>query len=198
MSSNTKLIKAYAKSLFLNPTPLKKIESIYHIPQLGYKKLKAPAPTIYKIGGDLLLVRSILLNSIKVRDIFSNPTIAENQKADILLGLLPDISITIKSFLKILGEKGSLSLIPQICTEYNETLLKYKKVQSVKLWLASSFEEDFGSILLDTLKKITGYKKIVLHIIYSPKLLGGVILQYGSIIIDASVFNKLSKFFSLI
>ena len=100
------------------------------------------------------------------------------------------------AFLKVLTEKGDLSLLPDISDQYNEILLKFKGSTTVKLITASTLEESYGLLLLNTLKKITNSKEILLNVVYNPQLLGGFILEYNSISTDASILKEFSLFFN--
>ena len=57
-------------------------------------------------------------------------------------------------------------------------------------------KEDYGKSLLAALKKLTKADNIVLNLSYNPKLLGGLILEYKSSSIDASILKEFSLFFT--
>ena len=129
---------------------------------------------------------------------FKNPTFAEGQKLEVLLNIFPGLTVTTKSFLKVLKERAHLSLIPEICEEYNKIILKFKNTTKVKIIAASPLEDSYGSLLLTSLKKVTNSNDIILNVAYNPKLLGGIILEYNSVAIDASVLKEFSLLFSTI
>lgn len=93
-------------------------------------------------------------------------------------------------------ERGHLSLIPEISDDYNKIILKFKNTTKVKLVTASQLEEKIGSMLLTTLKKLTNSTEVILNTAYNPKLLGGVVLEYNSVAIDASILKEFSLFFN--
>jgi len=95
-----------------------------------------------------------------------------------------------------LTERGHLSLIPEISDDYNKIILKFKNTTKVKLVTASQLEEKIGSMLLTTLKKLTNSTEVILNTAYNPKLLGGVVLEYNSVAIDASILKEFSLFFN--
>jgi len=101
-----------------------------------------------------------------------------------------------KSFLKVLSERTHLSLIPEISDEYGKLLLKFKNSAIVKLVTASSLQESYGEILLNALKSLTKANEIILNVSYNPKLLGGLIVEYKSSAIDASILKEFSLFFN--
>jgi len=198
MSINTKIIASYAKSLFQNVSKSKKTKSedSFKISKITSSEQETFLPDIYIVGEELLLLRATLISSEKLTKLFKNPTYLEQQKLEIILSIFPGLTLTMKSFLKVLTERSHLSLIPEISDEYNKIILKFKSTTKVKLITASKLEENLGSLLLGTLKKLTNSDEIILNTSYNPKLLGGLILEYNSVAIDASILKEFSLFFS--
>lgn len=199
MNSTNKLVKAYSKSLFQN---LKTFESStksdisFNLSKVTSSTQKTFSPNVYVIGEELLLIRAILMSSKKLQNFFKNPTYVEEQKLKVILNIFPGLTLTMKSFLKLLTERNHLALLPEISEEYNTILLRFKNTTKVKLITASALEEDFGNLLLLTLKKLTKSNEIILNMTYNPKLLGGLILEYNSVAIDASILKEFSLFFN--
>lgn len=199
MSSAKKLVTTYAKSLFQNVNRLqgsKPSKDSFEVGKITAIEQKNFVPNVYIVGEELLLIRSTLISSKKVKDFFKNPTYAEQQKLEVILSIFPGLTLTMKSFLKVLTERSHLSLLPEISDEYNRILLKFKNSTKVKLVTASVLQETSGELLLKTLKTLTGAKEIILNIAYNPKLLGGLIVEYNSTSIDASILREFSLFFN--
>ena len=194
--NSPKLITTYSKSLFQNVNNSKSQTTNFDVSKITSADQKTFVPTVYIIGEELLLIRSTLLSSKKLKDFFKNPTIAEQQKYEVLLNIFPGLTVTMKSFLKVLTERGHLSLVPAISDEYSKILLKFKNTTKVKIITASTLQEGSGSLLLETLRKLTGSKEIILTLSYNPKLLGGIIIEYNSTSIDASILKEFSLFFT--
>jgi F0F1-type ATP synthase delta subunit len=57
-------------------------------------------------------------------------------------------------------------------------------------------KENYGILLLNTLRKITKSKEIFLRTFHYPKILGGLIVEYNSKSIDASILKEFSLFVS--
>lgn len=204
MSFSKKIVTTYSKSLFQSVTSLQKtklnVES-EELQKFDPSKLtssteKNKVLSIYAIGEELSLIRSLLVSSKKLKVLFANPTLAEKQKLALLVSIFPGISSMMRSFLKILTERSHLSLLPEISDEYNETLLKFKGSTTVRLITASTLQESYGLFLLKTLKNLTKSKEVVLNVSYSPQLLGGLILEYNSTSTDASLLKEFSLFFN--
>lgn len=201
MSFSTKVVTTYAKSLFQNinnPQLSKRKDESFKLSKITSPEQKESATDIFILGEELLLIKAILISSKELNNFFKNPTYSEEQKLDVILNIFPGLTITMKSFLKVLKERAHLSLIPDICEEYNKIILKFKNTTKVKIIVASPLEDSYGSLLLTSLKKVTNSNDIILNVAYNPKLLGGIILEYNSVAIDASVLKEFSLLFSTI
>lgn len=198
--NSTKVVTAYSKSLFQNVIKATSGASsktqLFEVGNITAGDKKAFLPTVYIVGEELLLLRSTLISSKKLKEYFKNPTYPEQQKFEVLCNIFPGLTITMKAFLKVLTERSHLSLIPAISDEYNGILLKFKQSTNVKLITASALQEGYGTLLLTTLRKLTSSKDVVLNVSYNPKLLGGIMVEYGSTLIDASTLKEFSLFFN--
>jgi len=197
MSFTKKVVTTYSKSLFQNVKNFETSKSATN--NLEITKINSSqkfVPDVYIIGEELLLLSSLLLTSKKLNEFFKNPTYAENQKLDILLNIFPGLTVTMKSFLKVLTERTHLALLPEISDEYAKLLLKFKNSAIVKLITASSLQESYGETLLKSLKSLTNANEIILNVSYNPRLLGGLIVEYKSTAIDASILKEFSLFFN--
>jgi F-type H+-transporting ATPase subunit delta len=199
MSLNTKIITTYSKSLFqiVKSTKVEKKAKEFEIAKLTTSPSSGKYVTNVKvIAEELLLIRAMLVSSDLIKTTFNNPTYAEKQKLGIIFSVFPGLSLAMKSFLEIIAERGHLYLLPEICEEYQKILLKFKNATKVKITLSSPLPESFGESLLKSLKKLTKASEIFLIIAYNPKLLGGLIIEYNSLALDASILKEFSLFFS--
>lgn len=199
MNVTNKVVNTYAKSLFQNlvnfESNLKDKEG-FKLSKITSAEQKTFSPNIYVIGEELLLIRAILISSKKLQNFFKNPTYAEQQKLDVILNIFPGLTLTMKSFLKVLTERNHLALLPEVSEEYQRLILNFKKASKVKLITASPLDENFGPLILKKLKDLTKSEEIILKMAYNPKLLGGLILEYNSMAIDASILKEFSLFFN--
>lgn len=203
MSFPKKVVTTYAKSLFLNiknSIPAEERRVFFDVANvssyLDRVEERVFFPDVYIIGEELILLRSAIRTSKKLKDFFQNPTYSENQKLDILFTVFPGITSPLRAFLRILTERNHLSLIPEISEEYTKILLEIKNFTKVNLVTASILQESYGILLLETLKNFTNSKGIFLNVSYNPKLLGGLIIQYKSTLIDLSILKEFSLFFT--
>ncbi len=194
MSLTKKVVTTYSKSLFQNVVNFESSDnSKFDVTKIasGDKFV----PDVFIIGEELLLIRSTLVSSKKLNEFFNNPTYEEAQKLDVLLNIFPGLTTTMKSFLKVLCERTHLALLPEICDEYSRILLSFKNTVKVKVITAGSLQENYADTLLSSLKSLTGSNEIILDVAYNPKLLGGLIVEYKSTAVDASILKEFSLFF---
>jgi len=190
-----KAVTAYCKSLLQN-TQTSSYDSTFDLNSISVKQTNSLLADLNVIGEELLVIKSFILSSKGTKDFFKNPTYPESQKLNLLLGIFPGLTASTKSFLKLLTEKSHLGLLPSIYEEYTELLLKFKGSTKVNLLITAALNKRSGKTLLDTLRLLTNYKNILLNVLYKPKLLGGVIIEYNSMSIDASILKEFGLFFS--
>jgi ATP synthase F1 delta subunit len=199
MSFPKKIVTAYTKSLFQN---LKKnsgsvvVDETYEIGNITGSEPNKETPNLFFIGEELFLIRSLIVSSKFMDQFFKNPTYSERQKLEILLSIFPGLTLSIQSFLKLLAERSHLSLLPEISDEYMKMISSFQNSTQVKIVTASGLKEDYGLLLLKALRKITNSKEILLKTFYNPKILGGLIVEYNSKSIDASILKEFSLFFN--
>jgi len=198
MSATKKIVTTYAKALFQN---VKNSESPgdqenYNLKELVSTDPKLVLSTIYIVGEELSIVRSLVKSSQNIQSFFQNPTYSDKLKLKFLSGMFPGISATMRSFLKVLSERSHLSLLGEVSEEYNRILLSFQKSTKVRIISPSILEESSGIALLKTLKQLTSAVEITLNLSYDPRLLGGLIIEYNSSSIDASILKEFSLFFN--
>ena len=197
MSVSTKVVTAYSKSLFQNVNSSSDTsKELFDISNIAESNQTKFVPNVYIVGEELYILSYTIKNSTKLESFIKNPTYREQQKLNILLSIFPGLTVTTKSFLKVLTDRSHLSLIGEISEDYNTLLLKFKKSTKVKISVANTLEESYGSLLLNKLKELTSATEVILDLSYNPKLLGGLIVEYNSVAIDASLLKEFSLFFT--
>jgi len=197
MSFNNKFVITYAKSLFQNLKQISFSKSEnFNIGKITISGGNKDAADIFSVGEELLLLKSLMISSKTAKQFFQNPTYSEKEKLEALLRIFPGLTLSLQSFLKVLAERSHLSLIPEICEEFTKLLVSFRNSTNVKILIASGLKENYGLLLLNTLRKLTNSKEIILNAFYNPKLLGGVIIEYNSKSIDASILKEFSLFFN--
>ena len=139
-------------------------------------------------------LKKLLIDSSDFREMISNPTIEKEEKKNIINKITQNnnFSITGKKFLGFLTIKNRLFFLNQIIDsflnlvssskgELKAKLLSSKELSKAELEkIRSELSKDFQSpIKID-------YK-------YDPNLIGGLIIQVGSVMVDTSIKTKLRQ-----
>lgn len=185
MSMKKKVITAYAKSLFSTIATSKIIQT----------SEKGNLTDIFVVGEELMLIRASFIACSAVKEFFLDPTVSEKTKLETISLIFPGLTITMKSFLKVVAERRHLRFLPEICEEYTKIISRVRSSTKVSLIVANPLKENYGQLLLKTLRTVTNSKEILLRVFYNPNLLGGVILEYNSSSIDASVLKEFGTLF---
>jgi len=157
--NSIKLVATYSKSLFQNVNKSNSsASSAFEVSKITSTEQKTFVPSVYIIGEELSLIRSTLVSSKKLKDFFKNPTYAEQQKLDVILNIFPGLTVTMKSFLKVLTERGHLSLIPEISDEFTKILLKFKN-STIKTSNCEYFKRSKWISIITNIKKINIFKR---------------------------------------
>ena len=153
---------------------------------------------LYAIGKDLNMAHIIITSSERINNFFHNRAILDRKKKRFLIVLMGYTTYPMESLLDLLSRRSQIFLLSKICEQYNELLLEFKKTARVKLCVGTSVgkrKKKLKRELLERLKSIAD-SQIILSISFSPKLMGGILIEYNSHIIDVSLLNELSAFLS--
>jgi len=153
------------------------------------------ADNLEKIETDIKNFKSLLENIPDLKNFFSNPTqsIYDQNNVNNLLSEKLDFSQNLKSFFSLLIEKRRIFFVSKILDSFLK--LCSKKRGEVKAYLISS--KKLSEIELENLSKdLSSSIGSIIKLNYKidQELIGGLKLQLGSFMIDASIKNKLKKF----
>ncbi len=103
----------------------------------------------------------------------------------------PDTSAQIQNFIFLLASKNDIHLLPEIITGFNRHMQHRSLATCVHVSSAVALTESEKNLLEIRLFKQFG-KDIDLQYQIDPKILGGVIIHSGDVVIDGSVSGKLN------
>tara|TARA_B100001175_G_scaffold315746_1_gene327984 strand:- start:118 stop:675 length:558 start_codon:yes stop_codon:yes gene_type:complete len=142
----------------------------------------------------MVSIKKLLTESPDFKEMILSPTIDKNDKKSVILKIAKDnnFSDILKKFLGLVAEKNRLFFLNKIINSFlnllsiNRGELKAKIISSKKLSV-----EDQEKIEIDLSKEFKSKLKIDYK--YDPDLIGGLIIQVGSIMVDTSIRSKLKK-----
>ena len=128
----------------------------------------------------------------ELREMLENPEVDSRVKADVLARLAQGSDEETVNFVRLLAEKGRAGELPQIVDELDKLVAIEQRILDVELTTATELsDEEFGRIL-GRIEEASG-RKVQATRQVDPDLIGGLVLQAGSMRLDASVRGRLDR-----
>jgi F-type H+-transporting ATPase subunit delta len=121
-----------------------------------------------------------------------NPQLEPNQKTAILGELMGDADELVRNFLRLLTEKGRLGEIEEIGREFERLCAEEEGVLNVALTTAVELSDRDAKSIVRQIEESSG-RKVQARRSVDPGLVGGIVLQIGSMRLDASVRGRLER-----
>jgi F-type H+-transporting ATPase subunit delta len=121
-----------------------------------------------------------------------NPQLEPRQKAAILGELMGDTDELVRNFLRLLAEKGRIGEIDEIGWEFERLSAEEEGVLNLELTTAVELSDEDAHSIVEQIEKSSG-RKVEARRNVDPELVGGIVLQIGSMRLDASVRGRLER-----
>ena len=131
-------------------------------------------------------------DSPAVRSVLRNPQFDPGVKAEILADLAGDSEPLFTNFLRVAAEKGRAGQIEEIAQEFEKLMAREEKRLTVELTTARELTDSEADAILQEIEKAAGRKVDATRTV-DPDLVGGIVLQAGSLRVDASVRGRLER-----
>jgi F-type H+-transporting ATPase subunit delta len=128
----------------------------------------------------------------ELRVVLENPEVDQLVKAQILGDVLGDADELTRNFLRLLAEKGRTGEIDGIVQEFDSLVAAEQQVLEVELTTAYELTEDDFSSIVSQIEQASG-RSVEASRSVDPDLIGGLVLQAGSMRLDASVRGRLER-----
>jgi F-type H+-transporting ATPase subunit delta len=127
-----------------------------------------------------------------LRALLDNPEVDSRVKGDVLQQVTEGGDELVTNFVRLLAEKGRAGEIPEIAAEFETLAAAEAQVLDVELTTAQSLsDEEFGRVV-GRIEQASG-RKVQASRKVDPDLIGGIVLQAGSMRLDASVRGRLER-----
>jgi F-type H+-transporting ATPase subunit delta len=128
----------------------------------------------------------------ELRSLLENPEIESAMKADVLARIAKDADEEVVNFLRLIAEKGRAGELTEIADELDVLVAREHQILDVELTTATQLTDtEFGRIL-GRIESASG-RKVQATRKVDPDLIGGIVLQAGSMRLDASVRGRLER-----
>jgi len=119
-----------------------------------------------------------------------NPQLDPRAKVSVLEDILGGADELIRNFLRLVAEKGRIGQIEEIASEFDRMMAVEERRLDVDLTTAYELSDSEAQALLKQIEEASG-RKVEATRKVDPNLIGGFVLQAGSMRVDASVRGRL-------
>ena len=128
----------------------------------------------------------------ELRELLRNPQVDRRARAAALEDVLGEADELVRNFLRLLSEKGRSGQIEQIHEEFERLAAAEERRLEVELTTARELSDKEEREILKQIERASG-RKVEATRRVDPDLIGGVVLQAGSLRVDASVRGRLER-----
>jgi F-type H+-transporting ATPase subunit delta len=127
-----------------------------------------------------------------LRRFLQNPQIELRTKRSALEELLEGSDQIFLNFVRLLVEKNRIYEVEQVYEEWARLLARQERVLELELQTAVELSDEEAAKLVKEIEEASG-RRIVATRTVDPDLIGGLVVQAGSIRLDASVRGRLQQ-----
>ena len=175
-----------SKSTFSNSTSKSYAIALY--------ELSKETSELDKVENGMRSLNKLLSESSDFKEMILNPTIVKEDKRDVIFAIADqnNFSKVLKKFLGFVAMKNRLFFLDKIIESFLNLTSSHRG--ELKAKLVSSKELSLDEIN-KIQKELSANFKTSLNISYEydPDLIGGLIIQIGSVMLDTSIKTKLKK-----
>jgi len=130
--------------------------------------------------------------SPELRAVLRNPQLESSAKAEILADLAGGDEPLFTNFLLVVAEKGRAGELETIAKEFEQLMAREERRLTVELTTARELSDAEAKAILKQIEDAAG-RKVEATQKVDPDLVGGIVLQAGSLRVDASVRGRLER-----
>jgi F-type H+-transporting ATPase subunit delta len=124
--------------------------------------------------------------------LLDNPEVEGTAKAGVLERVLGESDELVRNFLRLVAEKGRGGEVRDIAEEFDTLVTAEEGILDVELTTAQELSDDEFEEILARIERQAG-RKVQASRTVDPDLIGGLVLQAGSMRLDASVRGRLDR-----
>jgi F-type H+-transporting ATPase subunit delta len=124
--------------------------------------------------------------------VLKNPQLDPRAKVAVLEDLLGSTHELLRNFLMLLVEKGRADEIDAIQREFEDLCRRDEGILNVELTTAVELSDDERRSIINQIERASG-RRVEATSKVDPSLIGGLVLQAGSQLVDSSVRGRLER-----
>lgn len=142
--------------------------------------------------GDADRLREAVQEVDELRSLLENPEADSRLKGDVLARVAAGADELVVNFARLLAEKGRAGELPQVVDELDALVAAEERVLEVELTTAQELSDEFFQTVVARIEEASG-RTVQATRTVDPELIGGIVLQAGSMRVDASVRGRLER-----
>jgi F-type H+-transporting ATPase subunit delta len=150
------------------------------------------ADTAKEVQAELAAVAAAMAELPELRSVVGNPQLDAGSKAAVLEAAVGEPSELMTNFLRLVSEKGRAGSVEGIHAEYERIVARAEGQLTVELTTAYELSDDEANEIVERIERASG-RRVEATRNVSPELIGGIVLQAGSLRADASVRGRLER-----
>jgi F-type H+-transporting ATPase subunit delta len=128
----------------------------------------------------------------ELRNVLRNPELDPETKAGLVGEILGDADELLRNFVRLTAEKGRIGDIEEISREFDRLLAELERRLTVELTTAYELSDQEAGGIIKRIEEASGRKVDATRRV-DRGIIGGLILQAGSLRVDASVRGRLER-----
>ena len=133
-----------------------------------------------------------IAESPELRAVLRNPQLEPSAKAAILDDLAGDQEPLFANFLQLVAEKGRAGELDEMAKEFERLMAREERRLTVELTTARELSDEEAELIVRQIEQTAG-RSVEATRKVDPSLVGGIVLQAGPLLADASVRGRLER-----
>jgi len=133
-----------------------------------------------------------LAESDDLRGFLRNPQVETEIKQAALDDLLTGADKTLLNFVNVLAEKGRIAELGEVHEEFGRLLAREERILALELTTAVELSDKEAAKVVKQIEEASG-RSVVATRTVDPDIIGGIVVQAGSVRADASVRGRLDQ-----
>jgi F-type H+-transporting ATPase subunit delta len=144
------------------------------------------------VHSELQQLRAAFAEAADLAGLLENPEIESRVKAEVLTDVAKGSNELVVNFLRLIAEKGRAAELADIVDELDVLVAAEQRILDVELTTATELSDEEFTRILGRIESSSG-RKVQAERKVDPDLIGGIVLQAGSMRLDASVRGRLER-----
>jgi F-type H+-transporting ATPase subunit delta len=144
------------------------------------------------VHGQVQQLGEAVQNVDELRTLLENPEVDSRVKGDLLARVAQGADERVVNFVRLIAEKGRAAELAGIADELDKLVAAEERVLDVELVTAHKLSDASFDKVVSQIEQASG-RKVQATRSVDPELIGGLVLQAGSMRLDASVRGRLER-----